>query len=168
MNKQQRNILAGVLAATAVDILLLAAVRPSAGLAAACVGMAAAGAALAAWALRQLRDGSDDGLDDLREAVERCAADEEDALPPDLTGRGGAVGALAQAIQRLAEREDDRLEQACRSAAQEAEDRARRSMAEEICASALPQVLPDIPSRAHFEVNGLIEQGRGRDCRFYD
>ena len=41
-------------------------------------------------------------------------------------------------------------------------------MAEEICASALPQVLPDIPSRAHFEVNGLIEQGMGRDCRFYD
>ena len=168
MNKQQRNILAGVLAATTVDILLLAAVRPSAGLVAACVGMAAVGAVLAAWALRLLRDGADDGLDDLREAVERCAADEEDALPPDLTGRGGAVGALAQAVQRLAEREDDRLEQACRSAAQEAEERARRSMAEEICASALPQVLPDIPSRAHFEVSGLIEQGMGRDCRFYD
>ena len=107
--------------------------------------MVAAGAALAAWWLHLLRGGEDGGLDSLRAAVERCAADEADRLPSELTGRTDEIGALAQAVQRLAEREDGRLEQACLSAAREAEERARRGMAEEICRSALPQVLPDIP-----------------------
>ncbi len=177
MKKQQRNTLAGrlaprcvlsVLALTAVDILLAAALRPADGMIAVCIGMVAAVAALAAWWLHLLRGGEDGGLDSLRAAVERWAADEADRLPPELTGRTDEIGALAQAVQRLAEREDGRLEQACLSAAREAEARARRGMAEEICRSALPQVLPDIPSRANFEVNGLIEQGTGRDSRFYD
>ena len=105
-------------------------------------------------------------MDMLRDALTRCAAGEEDAVEPSLLERSDSVGMLAQAAAALTDRMEERLEQVSAQASQEAEECARRGMAESICRSALPQVLPDIPSRANFEVDGWIEQGTGQDSRF--
>jgi len=82
--------------------------------------------------------------------------------------RDDEIGALASAAVAMTRELDSRLEAACAEAAKEADENARRSMSEEICGSVLPQLLPDIPSRASFEVNGLIVTGERKDCQFYD
>ena len=89
-------------------------------------------------------------------------------MDDELLEREDAIGALARAAFGITEREETRIGQACMQASQQAEQRARRSMAEEISQSALPQVLPDIPSRTNFEVAGKIERGTGKDSLFYD
>ena len=51
---------------------------------------------------------------------------------------------------------------------QETEQRLRRQLATEIGQSALPQVLPDYPSRENFSVAGIVEPGAAPSCTFYD
>ena len=176
MKKQQRNrlmkqltpqfVLAALVLAV-IDIVLVL-LQPTTGTAAVLIGMAAAAALVAAWALHSIRAQVEEPLEQLSDALTRCAAGEADRLDPALLAREDELGALAQAVSQLTGQEDTRVEQLCATAAAQAETRARRSMAEEICASALPQVLPDIPSRANFEVAGHIERGIGKDCQFYD
>lgn len=177
MKQHRQNTLSGhltipciltALALTAVDVLLAVYLLPVAGGWVTALCMAAAGAIAAIWWLRQLRQEADQPMDMLRDALTRCAAGEEDAVEPSLLERSDSVGMLAQAAAALTDRMEERLEQVSAQASQEAEECARRGMAESICRSALPQVLPDIPSRANFEVDGWIEQGTGQDSRFYD
>lgn len=177
MKQHRQNTLSGrltipctltVLALTAVDALLAAYVLPVAGRWVTALCMAAAGVLAAIWWLRKLRQEVDRPMDMLRDALTHCAAGEEGAVATSLLERSDSVGMLAQAAVTLTDCMEERLQQASVQASQEAEACARRGMAESICRSALPQVLPDIPSRANFEVDGWIEQGTGQDSRFYD
>ncbi len=174
MNKQntvsrrllQRCILAA--AALLVLNLLLILLTPWIGKIVAVVCVAVGTALLVWWWIRGIQTETDAPLEELQNSLERCAAGQDDEIDPALLERSDEIGALARTISVLTSEEDDRIEQVRVQASQEAELRARRSMAEEISRSALPQVLPDIPSRANFEVAGLIERGTGKDSLFYD
>lgn len=176
MKKQQngfvrRLALSCVVAALVLalaEIVLALCLTPSAGVLAAAVCMLAAGLALAAWWLRCIRQQVDEPLRQLQQALNEYAEGKTDGLSQALLGREDSLGELAQVVSDLTGKTDARLHEACERAAQQAAERARRGMAEEIGQSALPQVLPDIPSRANFDVDGRIEHGAGGDSLFYD
>lgn len=177
MDNQQRStvsrrlapqLLLSMLALTVVNVVLARYALPHWGTGWTAVCMIAAGVLLAAWWLSRVRTEIGLPLEQLRLTLLRASAKEEDGPGPALLERHDELGALAGAVVQVNRRSDEQLQKACSAAAREAETKARRGMAEEICRSALPQVLPDIPSRSHFEVDGLIERGRGRDCQFYD
>ncbi len=130
----------------------------------ACVLILTAAIIMIAWWANDISNEISEPLKALRDI---CEGGKRNAIHA-LNNREDELGALAQAVVELALRTDERLEKACAVAAAEAEARARRGMSEEICESALPQVLPDIPSRTSFEINGLVEGGTRKDCQFYD
>lgn len=174
--KKQQNVLSQrlvprcVLAAVGLIVLdvLFLLLLPKIGMAIALVCMAVVTGLLVWWWLRGVREEVDTPLEELRDWLEHSAAGEVDQMDDDLLEREDEIGALARAAFGITEHEETRIGQACMQASQQAEQRARRSMAEEISQSALPQVLPDIPSRANFEVAGKIERGTGKDSLFYD
>lgn len=83
-------------------------------------------------------------------------------------GQQGQAGPLAQAMAGILEEVDGQIQLAGRMAAAEAAKDAQRRMADDICHSALPQVLPDLPSRSSFEVQGRLERGTADCSPFYD
>lgn len=174
--KKQQNILSqrlvprciqAVVGLIVLDVLLLL-LLPKIGRVITLVCIAAINAFLVWWWLRGVREEVDTPLEELRDWLEHSAAGEVEDMDDELLEREDAIGALARAAFGITEREETRIGQACMQASQQAEQRARRSMAEEISQSALPQVLPDIPSRTNFEVAGKIERGTGKDSLFYD
>lgn len=82
--------------------------------------------------------------------------------------RSDEIGLLARAVSEQMETQDTYWETHCKQVIAQTEQRTRQSMAEEICCSTLPQRLPNLPSRAHFEVNGLTVRGTTENCQFYD
>ncbi len=99
----------------------------------------------------------------------RAMCESEGGLPgSEFSDRNDEIGFLADELSRMMSRFDGRVKAACDEAASHADSKARRSMTDEICRSALPQVLPDYPSRAYFDINGMLERGEGRNCEFYD
>lgn len=82
--------------------------------------------------------------------------------------RTDEIGELARAVSGQIQTQNVQWQARCEQAAQQAEQRAKQVMAEEICRSTLPQRLPNLPSRAHFEVDGLTVRGTAENCQFYD
>lgn len=91
-----------------------------------------------------------------------------DEIDWDVCAREDAVGAVAERTQELIEQIETWTQTAGENAARQTDQQVRRSIADEICRSALPQVLPDIPSRSYFEVDGLVDGGQVGTCQFYD
>ena len=176
MKKQQRKTLSSrvlpqCIAVAAVliviDVLLMLLMREE-NQAVTLLCMAAADVLAAVWWIHCMRTAADEPLDELCDALDRYQSGEAVGLDRQLLDREDGIGVLARAVGQLSEEDDERLDEACREPPAQAESRARRSLAEEISQSALPQVLPDIPSRANFEVAGRVERGMGKDCQFYD
>ena len=61
-----------------------------------------------------------------------------------------------------------RMEQLQATADRQAQQTVRRQLTEELCRSALPQVLRDSPATAAFSLAGRVEEGQALSCTFYD
>lgn len=86
-----------------------------------------------------------------------------------LMGKDGRSGAAEPDVQGIRQEDVDRLLARARAETRERTEQAvRRDLAEEIGRSALPQVLPDYPSRENFEICGLVSPGYEASCCFYD
>lgn len=83
-------------------------------------------------------------------------------------GQSDQVSAAAHSAYAQLEHVDRRLERAQAETAAQVDRAVRRELTEEIGRSALPQVLPDYPSRENFTVCGLREPGHDGVCCFYD
>lgn len=104
----------------------------------------------------------------LQETIKRLKDGETDTFTSSLLSREDEIGALSRTFQEFAIQKKEQIQKISDTTAKETAYRTRQTMKEEICRSALPQVLPDIPSRSTFSVAGFVEQGAGEDCQFYD
>lgn len=80
----------------------------------------------------------------------------------------GLPGAVAEAAADRMEDLQRQLEETRNNAGIQAEQRFRREMTEELCRSALPQVLRESPATAAFALAGLVEMAATPSCTFYD
>ena len=107
--------------------------------------------------LRELEDTvahwSETGPEDLRRRME---------------GIKGAPGETVRAMLTQMEGLEEKLQTIRSDVERETETRVRGELAGEICRSALPQVLPDYPSRETFSVAGIVRTGLIPRCTFYD
>lgn len=160
--------IATALALTACD-LLMARYLPErwgmAGTIAAVVLVNAAAMLGLAYGLRRMTDAP---LERLYVSLGEYLDGTADEIDWDMCTREDAVGAVAERTQELIEQIETWTQTAGENAARQADRQVRHSIADEICRSALPQVLPDIPSRSYFEVDGLVDGGQSRTCQFYD
>ena len=157
------QIAAGAVLLAVVESLIMVYIRPQSS------GRALFGSLLvigvfAIWLTWWLRQKIHVPLEDLYFALR----DEGMGMTPELLSREDDIGALAEAASDLIYQVEEELGEACRRSAAKAEQQAQTSMAEEICRSALPQRLPDIPSRSNFELDGFIERGLAQNSQFYD
>ena len=83
----------------------------------------------------------------------------------EVPGLPGAV--MEVAAGRIGEAER-RMEQLQATADRQAQQTVRRQLTEELCRSALPQVLRDSPATAAFSLAGRVEEGQALSCTFYD
>lgn len=103
-----------------------------------------------------------------QEQIKRLTDGETDTFHSSLLGREDEIGALAQTFQDFAKQKKEQIQKISATTEQETVRLTRQTMKDEICRSALPLSLPDLPSRSTFSVAGLVEPGAGQDCQFYD
>ena len=135
MKKQQRKTLSSrvlpqCIAVAAVliviDVLLMLLMREE-NQAVTLLCMAAADVLAAVWWIHCMRTAADEPLDELCDALDRYQSGEAVGLDRQLLDREDGIGVLARAVGQLSEEDDERLDEACREAAAQAESRARRA-----------------------------------------
>jgi len=94
--------------------------------------------------------------------------DDLDRLLLNEAGLSDEVEAAARGIYTRLNGMDRKLAQVRTDTQRQTDQAVRRELAEEISRSALPQVLPDYPSRENFEARGLLSRGHDSSCCFYD
>lgn len=107
-------------------------------------------------------------LEALEETVSHWAETEPEELRRQMQQITGAPREAAAAMLGQMESLEAKLKGIRTVTEQETEQRLRRQLATEIGQSALPQVLPDYPSRENFSVAGIVEPGAAPSCTFYD
>lgn len=121
------------------------------------------------WCLWRLHAGLDRPLEHLRRALDDWQeGDDLDKLLLYEAGQSDEVAAVARSIYARLDGVDRRLEQARADTERRVDQAVRQELADEIGRSALPQVLPDYPSRENFTVCGLRSPGSDASCCFYD
>lgn len=129
--------------------------------------MAAVNVSALLWYLHRITVTLDRPLTQLYQSLGHCLDGQTHVIDWDHTQQG-PVSEVAERMQTLVNQIRAHEQMACSDAARQANTQARRSMAHEICRTALPQVLPDLPSRSYFAVDGLVEDGAGTTRQFYD
>lgn len=107
-------------------------------------------------------------LKELHDLVEHWGETPPEDLRTQMSAIDGGARETALEFLRQMELVEEKLESMRRDGEEAALRDAKRSMALEICRSALPQVLREYPSRSHFDVTGTVEQGGEPCCAFYD
>ena len=121
------------------------------------------------WNLWRLYAGLYRPLEHLRQALDDWQeGDDLDKLLLDEAGQSDEVAAAARSAYAQLNGVERRLDQARTDTERRVDRAVRQELAEEIGRSALPQVLPDYPSRENFAVCGLRSPGSGGSCCFYD
>lgn len=80
----------------------------------------------------------------------------------------GLAGEVAQAAAGRLEEMNSQMNTLRANADREARQVVRFQMTEELCRSALPQVLRDSPATATFTLAGCVEEGQTLSCTYYD
>lgn len=161
--------LAGGLLLAAVGLLLWPAGAAREELLPAAVFLMLAAVILILWAAVEVDYGLNKPLARLRQAIQDWQGRHilAEQWPEEII-KSRELGTLAGALYAQLDSMEQRLEETCTHAREETERRVYLEIAEEIGRSALPQVLPDLPSRENFAVNGLLSPGGAASCCFYD
>lgn len=80
----------------------------------------------------------------------------------------GLAGEVARAAASRLEEMNSQMNTLRANADRQAQQVVRRQLTEELCRSALPQVLRDSPATATFALAGTVEKGREPSCTYYD
>ncbi len=128
----------------------------------------AAGVFLLVLGLAALRQEVYRPLEDLEETVSHWSETQPEELRLQMGRITGIPQGAAAAMLEQMESLEAKLRGIRQVTEQETEYRLRRQLAGEISRSALPQVLPNYPSRENFGVAGMVEPGASPSCTFYD
>ncbi|MDE7245993.1 MAG: serine/threonine-protein phosphatase [Oscillospiraceae bacterium] len=119
--------------------------------------------------LRRLYAGLYHPLDYLQEAVDAWQEDSGmESLLLEEENQSDEVRAVARSVYTQLARTSQKVYQIRTDVRRQTEQTVRRELAEEIGRNALPQVLPDYPSRENFYTCGLLSPGNDASCCFYD
>ena len=127
-----------------------------------------AGVLLLAFGLALLNKEVYRPLSELEETVSHWPETEPEELRRQMDKITGAPRGTAEAMLGHMESLEGKLKGIRAVTERETEQRLRSQLATEIGRSALPQVLPDYPSREDFSVAGMVEPGASPSCTFYD
>ena len=127
--------------------------------------LAAVALTVCAWAIHRMLFCP---MDDLTDVVINWRS----TVPEDLEKRIGAIPGPAGELGGVFYGQMAEVERSMAGirelTGEETERTVRAEIAEDICRSALPQVLQEYPSREHFKVAGLVRRGKREYCVFYD